>query len=239
MKTTLIVGAGGGIGKALVRQLSSDEQNNRIFALSRRHQPDLPSSVRQSQITEHNDTSIARYCQELTETVSHIDQFICCVGLLHCGLLQPEKKLEQLEHSHLQQYFAVNSIIPALWLKHLPVLLDSKKSAALVFLSARVGSISDNRLGGWYGYRASKAALNMLIKTAQVEYRRRCPGAVLMSYHPGTVDTPLSAPFQNSVPEQQLFSSEKAAGYLLAQIDGLSPEQGPYYLDWQGKNISW
>lgn len=153
-----------------------------------------------------------------------IDQFICCVGLLHDRQLQPEKKIEQLDAAHLQKYFAVNSIIPALWLKHLPVLLDKKKPAQILFISARVGSISDNRLGGWYGYRASKAALNMLIKTAQVEYRRRFPDAVLISYHPGTVDTPLSKPFQDRVPEHKLFSPQQLQRFLLISYNTLIPD---------------
>ncbi|ALS97241.1 SDR family NAD(P)-dependent oxidoreductase [Lacimicrobium alkaliphilum] len=239
MKTTLIVGSGGGIGKEVARQLSDDHYKNSIFAVSRRHQQELSAPVRQFQIAEYDDINIARYCQGLAETGVHIDQFICCVGLLHDGQLQPEKKIEQLDAAHLQQYFAVNSIIPALWLKHLPVLLDRKKPAQIVFISARVGSISDNRLGGWYGYRASKAALNMLVKTAQVEYRRRFPDTVLVSYHPGTVDTPLSKPFQDRVPEHKLFSPQQAAGFLLEQLQHLDPGHAPYYLDWQGKTIPW
>ncbi|GGD59074.1 SDR family NAD(P)-dependent oxidoreductase [Lacimicrobium alkaliphilum] len=239
MKTTMIVGAGGGLGKALATRLGKDNKNNRVLAISRQPQPDLPASVEQFQIPEQDDSSIGGICRQLVETVSHIDQFICCVGLLHEGELQPEKKLEHLNAEHLHRYFAVNSIIPALWLKHLPALVDAKRSAVIAFLSARVGSITDNRLGGWYGYRSSKAALNMLIKTAQVEYRRRCPGVALVSYHPGTVDTPLSAPFQDRVPAHKLFKKEEAAGYLLSQLEGLTSDQAPYYLDWQGKPIPW
>lgn len=239
MKTTIIVGAGGGIGKTIARRLGSDDKNNRVLTVSRRHHEDLPTSIEQFQLPEHDDTSIGQCCQELAKSVSHFDQFICCVGLLHKGGLQPEKKLEQLNAEYLRQYFMVNSIIPALWLKHLPALLDGKRTAVIAFISARVGSIADNRLGGWYGYRSSKAALNMLIKTAQIEYRRRCPGAVLVSYHPGTVDTPLSAPFQDRVPVHKLFSADDAVGYMLSQLEGLNPEQAPYYLDWQGKPIPW
>lgn len=239
MKTILIVGASGGIGQQVLTQLSEENDNNRIFAVSRHHLPDLPASVRHSRIAEYDDISIAGYCKELADTGVQIDQFICCVGLLHHGQLQPEKKVEQLDAANLQRYFTVNSIIPALWLKHLPVLLDRKQPAKIVFISARVGSITDNRLGGWYGYRASKAALNMLIKTAQVEYRRRFPDAVLISYHPGTVDTPLSRPFQDNVPEHKLFTPQQAAGFLLDQLQHLSPDSAPYYLDWQGKTIPW
>ncbi|WP_088332600.1 SDR family NAD(P)-dependent oxidoreductase [Lacimicrobium sp. SS2-24] len=238
-KNILVIGAGGGIGHEVIRQLVAEDPSSCIFAVSRQQTLSVPSGVERLQLAEHTDAGIAELCAALSEKVSHFHRIICCTGVLHEGDLQPEKKLEQLDAASLQRYFAVNTIIPSLWLKHLPGLLDKKEASVITFLSARVGSISDNKLGGWYGYRASKAALNMLIKTAQVEYRRRRPQAILMSYHPGTVDTALSQPFQANVPQHKLFSRQQAAGYLLKQLEGLSPDKAPYYLDWQGNTIEW
>ena len=133
----------------------------------------------------------------------------------------------------------VNFIPPSLWIKHAVKLLAPKCLTSFTVLSARVGSISDNQLGGWYGYRASKAALNMMLKTAQVEYRRRLPESGLVAYHPGTVDTQLSKPFQANVKPEKLFTPEFTAQALWRELDTLSVEKAPYYIDWQGKTISW
>lgn len=118
-------------------------------------------------------------------------------------------------------------------------LLKGAHPAHLVFLSARVGSIADNHLGGWYGYRASKAALNMMLKSAHIEYNRRAKNICLVSYHPGTVATQLSESFRANVPEGKLFSPEFAIAKLLIHTQALTSENGPHYIDWQGKTIPW
>jgi NAD(P)-dependent dehydrogenase (short-subunit alcohol dehydrogenase family) len=139
----------------------------------------------------------------------------------------------------IRQYFDVNTLAPLNWIKQLPVLMHKSKPAHAVFFSARVGSIEDNHLGGWYGYRASKAALNMLLKTAQIELQRRLPDLSLVSYHPGTVDSPLSAPYQKGVPEGKLFSPEFTVSQLMRHLPALVAGDAPHFIDWKGETIPW
>ncbi len=188
-----------------------------------------------------DDDSIRHYIHELRKDEIKISKVFCCSGVLHQTSpvpLKPEKRLEDIHTRQLMEYFRVNSVKPALWLKHLPNIM-SQEETKIVVLSARIGSISDNALGGWYGYRASKAALNMLIKTAAVEYKRRLPNASLICYHPGTVDTALSKPFQANIHPAKLFSVEFTVSQLLKLISGLDSETNPHYIDWEGSTINW
>ena len=132
---------------------------------------------------------------------------------------------------------AANTVTPMLWLKHLTTKIKSKNSCKIVIFTARVGSISDNKLGGWYSYRASKAAINMLIKSAAVELARRAKNIKLISFHPGTTDTPLSKPFQKNVPNGKLFTSEFVASQLLNIVENTEVDGQASFLDWQGKTI--
>ena len=191
------------------------------------------------------ESEIIKFLQATTQKGIRFDKVICTTGVLHrvsedtnIGSLKPEKRLEDIQQSALAEYFAVNTILPALWLKHL-VKSVNKNRACLIFFSARVGSISENGLGGWYGYRASKAALNMIVKTASIEYKRRTPNSVLACYHPGTVDTELSKPFQANVKPGKLFTAQYTAERLLEHIEQLDCEQSPYYFDWDGQNIQY
>ncbi|MED5234325.1 MAG: SDR family NAD(P)-dependent oxidoreductase, partial [Pseudomonadota bacterium] len=152
--------------------------------------------------------------------------------------IHPEKRLEDVSEQALAAYFSTNSIIPAMWLKHL-VNIMSKEGSTLVCLSARVGSIADNGLGGWYGYRASKAALNMLVKTASVEYKRRLKDVMLVCYHPGTVDTGLSKPFQKNVAAKKLFTPEFTAKQLIHHLSALNRDQACHFIDWNGEVVTW
>jgi NAD(P)-dependent dehydrogenase (short-subunit alcohol dehydrogenase family) len=239
----MVIGASGGIGAELLRQLVALQQHQDIYAVSRTL-PDKPMiGVTYVQIDSQNEAEVASFCSQLLSHDVQFSHIFCCIGVLHgengTSLLKPEKRLEDICSGQLQAYFTINSIIPAIWIKHCQRLLAGAEPAFMVFLSARVGSISDNELGGWYGYRASKAALNMLVKTAQVEFQRRSPKVSLLCYHPGTVDTPLSKPFQANVSKEKLFTAEFTASCLLAILPTLSPAEGPFYLDWQGKNIPW
>ena len=126
-----------------------------------------------------------------------------------------------------------------LWIQKLTPVLTGKSPCTFVLFSARVGSISDNRLGGWYSYRASKAALNMMVKTAAIELARRAKNIKLIAFHPGTTDTPLSKPFQKNVPESKLFSAEFVAKQLLEIVEKTPHDQMASYLDWQGEKINW
>ncbi|KMS56359.1 short-chain dehydrogenase [Novosphingobium barchaimii LL02] len=162
---------------------------------------------------------------------------IVATGLLHTADRGPEKALGDLDPAWLAQVYAVNAIGPALVAKHFLPLLPKVGKPVFAALSARVGSIADNRLGGWYGYRASKAALNMLVRNLAIEERRRNARAIVVALHPGTVDTALSLPFQGNVQPGKLFDAERAALQLLDVIEGLNlPDSGKLF-DFEGKEI--
>lgn len=235
----LVVGAGGGIGEELVRQMAASGKWQRVVALSRQQQSFNLPQVLSIQLDSAEQTEVADFVSWCRQQQLSFSCILCCIGKLHEPQRGPEKKLEDISPAQLLEYFRVNTVLPAIWLQQGLRLLNPKLPAHFVFFSARVGSISDNRLGGWYGYRASKAALNMLVKTAQVEYQRRLANTSLLCYHPGTVDTALSKPFQANLAKEQLFTPAFTVSRLLSLLAGLSPDKGPYYLDWQGKPITW
>lgn len=237
LKNVLIIGASSGIAQACIKLLLSCETVKSITTVSRKEIHFSHQKLHKHTVSEYNDLTITNICHQLQSDA--LDLAISTIGVLHDNTnLAPEKKIEDIEAKNLQRYFDVNSIIPTLWLKHL-VGKMRKRNSNIILLSARVGSISDNQLGGWYGYRASKAALNMLVKTAQVEYQRRCPGCDLVLYHPGTVDTPLSKPFQANIKPGKLFTSKFTASQLFALLNNKPDCAPPYYLDWQHQTISW
>ena len=162
---------------------------------------------------------------------------LVATGMLHADGLRPEKRWDALDAQALAHAFAVNSIGPALVAKHFLPLLPRAGRSVFAALSARVGSIEDNRSGGWYAYRASKAALNMLIRTLAVELARRAPEAVCVGLHPGTVDTALSRPFQGNVAPHKLFTPAQAAGHLLQVVEGLQPADSGGLFAWDGARI--
>jgi NAD(P)-dependent dehydrogenase (short-subunit alcohol dehydrogenase family) len=164
---------------------------------------------------------------------------VYCVGVLHDGDFQPEKSLRQLTSENLMRSYQVNAVGAALLAKHLLPVLKHDQPSLFAAISAKVGSIGDNHLGGWYGYRASKAALNMFIKTASLEYARRSPNTTLALLHPGTTNTRLSEPFQRGVPSEKLFSVERTVAQLMAVMDGLTPADSGEFFSWDGSRLPW
>ena len=162
---------------------------------------------------------------------------IVATGLLHEDGRGPEKAWGELDGAWLARAFAVNAIGPALVAKHFLPIMPREGRSVFAALSARVGSISDNKLGGWYGYRASKAALNQLVRTLSIEDRRRNKRGVVVALHPGTVDTALSRPFQGNVQPGRLFAPDRAAVQLLDVIDGFGPADSGKLFDWEGKEV--
>jgi NAD(P)-dependent dehydrogenase (short-subunit alcohol dehydrogenase family) len=160
-------------------------------------------------------------------------------GLLHDtdAAIQPEKSFKQISAAAMAQVLAVNTIGPALIAKYFLPLMARDDKAVMAHLSARVGSISDNRMGGWTSYRAAKAAQNMVVKNAAIETARRDKQKIIIGLHPGTVDSRLSAPFQGNVAQDKLFSPAQSAGYLLNVIDGVTPAQSGKVLAWDGAEI--
>lgn len=238
----LVIGSSGGLAQALIKKLVADSDYSAVHAVSRGPKPQAMGDVFWHQLDSAQEKDVKHLAEELKEQY-RFSIIVCCVGVLHdehpTATLKPEKRLEDIDPEALLNYFHTNTVIPALWLKYGVHLLNGKHTAKMVFFSARVGSIEDNRLGGWYGYRASKSALNMMIKTAQVEYKRRAPNVSLVSYHPGTVDTALSRPFQRNVAENKLFTAEFSVSQLLSLLPTLSSEHDPHYIDWQGQSIPW
>lgn len=229
-----VFGASGGIGRAFTDILVADPRCAHVHAGSRREVRHGNDRITPFQFDLSDPASIAASA----ETVGSPDLVIVATGILHNDRLTPEKSLRALDHGPMQEAFAINAIGPALIARHvLPNLARNRRSLFAV-LSAKVGSISDNRLGGWHSYRASKAALNQLVRTCSVELARSHPHCVCVSLHPGTVDTPLSRPFQAGVPPEKLFTPEAAARQLLAVLDSLRPESSGRLIGWDGAEIS-
>jgi NAD(P)-dependent dehydrogenase (short-subunit alcohol dehydrogenase family) len=233
----IIVGASGGIGRALADRLRSDQAYEHVIALSRR----LPAGWTRAdwiQVDIRDESTLAAAAVRL-RAVGQPARIIVATGQLHGSGLVPEKSMRTLSLESLTALFTVNAAGPALVAKHLLPLTPRDRPSLFAALSARVGSIGDNQLGGWYAYRASKAALNMLIRTLAIEHRRTHPLGVCVALHPGTVDTALSAPFQSGVLADKLFVPERAASALLAVMDGLGPEANGGFYAWDGTPVPW
>lgn len=235
-----VVGASGGIGSAMLQLLAADEGIETIFALSRGRAPEARNPKVTPLIVDVTDEATIRAAAESCARQGPLDLVVVATGILHRGeAVRPEKRMRDLDGEAMQQVFAVNAIGPALVAKHFLPLLRPDHKTVFAALSARVGSIGDNRLGGWASYRASKAALNMLLKTLSVEHARARPASVVAALHPGTVDTHLSRPFQAAVPADKLFSPEYAAGRLLSVIDGLTAADSGSVFAWDGSRVEY
>ncbi len=224
----VVVGATGGIGGAFAKALRQDAGFAQVVALSRRGQPPLDLM---------DEASIAAAAMYLRGLGAPLRLVVVASGFLHGGGMMPEKSLAALDPAALAQAFAVNATGPAMLMKHLLPLLPRQGKAVFAALSAKVGSIGDNRAGGWYGYRAAKAALNQLIHTAAIELQRRCPEALCVALHPGTVATALSAPFAKSGLTVRL--PDVAAAEMLAVLDGLTAPQTGLFFDYTGAVLPW
>ena len=225
-RIAVVIGSGG-IGGALAEALRSAAEYDEVVVLGRRSTPAL-DLLDEASIAAAARWLAARGAPELV---------IDATGILHGPAMAPEKSWRELDPATLAQAFAINAIGPALLMKHFLPLLPRDRRAVFATLSAKVGSIGDNRLGGWYAYRASKAALNQLVRTAAVELRRGRPQAICVALHPGTVDTGLSAPFAKS--GLQVQAPAEAAARLLAVIERLGPGDSGEFFDHRGEPVPW
>lgn len=244
----VVTGASSGVGLAVTTQLLEDAATGRVLAVSRgAEQSDALASL-----AERHGDRLLRLSADLTDeaaieavakrfhdAIGELHLLFNAAGVLHAPGLRPEKALGQLKLASLQQVFALNAFAPILLAKALLPCLRHEQPAVLASLSARVGSIGDNGLGGWYAYRASKTAQNQLWKTLSVEMRRVNRRAACVVLHPGTVDTPLSSPFKANVPEEKLFSPDRAARQLLGVVAGLGPDDSGRFIAWDGTDIPW
>ena len=231
-----IIGSSGAIGNALLHRLADHRQNADIHAFSRRIATKPHARVSYHQIDYTDESRIAE-AASIASANAPLDLVLVTTGLLHDRDVTPEKSLRDLSSAKFRRLFEANTILPALLAKHFLPKIVTDKRAIFAAVSARVGSISDNRLGGWYAYRASKAALNMVIKNAAIEIGRRYRQAVIVGLHPGTVDSSLSKPFQGNVPEGKLFTPAFSAEKLLLVLDGLEAKDSGKCFAWDGSEV--
>lgn len=225
---TVIIGASGGIGAALVRE--AEARGARVVALAR-------SFAGDAHLDLEDEASIAAAAEHVRSQGCVLTRVIVATGLLHADGKGPEKSLKDIDPAWMARNFAVNAIGPALVAKHFVPLMPRKDPALFAAIGARVGSISDNRLGGWYGYRAAKAALHMTIRNIAIEWARRNDRSICVALHPGTVDTGLSKPFQGNVAEGRLFGADYSARCLLDVLAGLHPADSGGIFGWDGMSI--
>ncbi len=239
----LIIGASSAIAQAVVLELLAAKSNTNIIIISRDLSTyDNITSVQLTKILidDYQPSTIENTVNEIRKVENLVlKQIYICHGLLHNHVITPEKRIEDFCAESFLSIVQVNALTPILWIKALVPLLTSKEDCRLVVFSARVGSIEDNNLGGWYSYRASKSALNMMLKNVAIELSRRSKNTKVIIFHPGTTDTKLSKPFQKNVPEGKLFTAKFVAQQLLKIIAVQAFDQKASFLDWQGKEIKW
>lgn len=238
MNNVVIIGGNQGIGQALAERYSAQGHN---IIITSRHFPENQLSPQQLYCDLTQPDSIVAAFDYLRTEISHIDVLINCAGVLHNSKYQPEKSVKQVQADNLLHNYQVNAIGHLLVLQQAEQLLSHSKQAVAVSISARIGSIEDNHLGGWYAYRMSKAALNMGVKTLSIEWQRKYPNIQCLLLHPGTTDTALSKPFHKRLPEGQLQTVEETAEMLQQQIEQNThtTSQEALFLDYAGKPIPW
>ncbi|OYX40767.1 MULTISPECIES: SDR family NAD(P)-dependent oxidoreductase [unclassified Sphingomonas] len=230
MSAAVIIGASGGIGSAIADAL----QEEGAFATIHRFGRSMEGTAH---IDITDEASITAAAALVAKGPAPTLIFVA-TGILHDSTAGPEKALKELDPAWLARVYAINAIGPAMIAKHFLPIMPKSGRTVFAALSARVGSISDNRLGGWHGYRASKAALNQLIRTIAIEERRRNSSSVVVALHPGTVDTALSKPFQGNVAPGHLFDAGRAAVQLLDVLDGLRPSDSGKLFAWDGVEVT-
>ncbi|XUU60093.1 SDR family NAD(P)-dependent oxidoreductase [Erythrobacter sp. HA6-11] len=234
-RSAAIFGASGGIGGALAEALAS-KGVERIYAGSRSGEVPEHDAITPFSFDLTNENSIEAAAETMRASLPELVIVTTGVLTLPDGM-GPERSFKRLDPEAMEQVLRLNTIGPALIAKHMLPLFQREGRAVFAALSARVGSISDNRIGGWHSYRASKAALNMLVRNWSIELGRTHKQAVVVSLHPGTVDTSLSEPFQSNLPDGQLTRPDEAAANLLSVIDGLGPQDTGFQFDWKGERV--
>lgn len=236
MRVHVVFGASGAIGGALVTELAERYPLDSVYAVSRRACTFAAPNIK-CQIVDATDEPALAALVKTIASRAPIATVIVATGLLHDDRLSPEKSLRDLSQDKFSLLFQVNTIVPALIAKHFVPYLPRDTRSVFAALSARVGSISDNHLGGWYAYRASKAALNMILKCTAIEIARKNKSAIIVGLHPGTVDSDLSKPFQKNVSAQKLFTPAFSAARLVDVVTALSPDDSGKCFAWDGQEI--
>ena len=241
MQHIAIFGASGAIGRAFCDCLAIAYPNATIHAIARKPPAFSHPHIVPHQLDFDDELAIAALIKAISSTQA-LDSVIVTIGLLHDSKpdaqpIAPEKSLRDITADQLHQYFHVNALLPMMIAKYALPALNKSSPSIFAVLSARVGSISDNRLGGWYGYRMAKASLHMGIKNLSIELQRKNPNAIIVALHPGTVDSELSKPFQKNVAVGKLFSPAFSAQSLLKVLHQLTPKDSGKIWAWDGKEI--
>ena len=233
----VVAGGSGGIGGAFVDKLAARPEVQTIIASYYRSKP---PEVEHPKVSWHLiDLTHEPAVRDWAAKIGEIDWLINAVGMLHTPAKGPEKTIRHVDPAFFVESMSINTVPTLLLAKHLHDKFRHGRPAVFATVSAKVGSIEDNRLGGWFSYRASKAALNMCLKTLAIEWCRSLPNVAVAALHPGTTDTPLSRPFQHNVAPEQLFTPGQSVDYLLGVLGGLKPAQSGQFLAFDGEQLPW
>jgi NAD(P)-dependent dehydrogenase (short-subunit alcohol dehydrogenase family) len=238
----LIIGASSAIAQKLISECVKQDERTKIFAVSRSPKGKISNGAEKRVHwiqSDYSEASIIEIVSLLKEEKLRIRQVIICNGILHNEKFSPEKSLVEIKIDNLQEVMRINAFIPILWVKHLKPVLAKSKRCTITAFSARVGSIEDNRKGGWYSYRASKAALNMLMKSASIEYSRSPKHVNFVLFHPGTTESALSRPFLERVTKESIFQPQLVAEYLIEILANLNKDDDLKFLAWNGETVPW
>ena len=231
-KNIAIFGANGTIGSAM---LAHYQNESHVYAFSRSDSDASYSNLDKILLDDYKDKTLARAAS--AHENDFFDKIIICIGMLHNENFMPEKRIEDFSENQFMKTMEINTLIPSLIAKNFYKKLKKDEESILAFLSARVGSITDNRTGGWYSYRASKASLNMMVKNFSIELGRYNKKLVVIGLHPGTVDSHLTQPFQKNLEDSKIFSADFSVSKLSSVIDSLSVESSGKCIDWEGKIV--
>ena len=236
----IVFGGSGGIGSALISMLIEMYADAEVFATWHSTPPASANNVSWESVDLCSEASISEYASKFQQ----VHWLINAAGMLHRGSKMPEKTVRTIDPEFFINNVQLNALATLLIAKHFKSALSAAPeivgtTSQFTTVSAKVGSIEDNRLGGWYSYRCSKAALNMAIKNLSIEWRRTLPSVCVTALHPGTTETDLSAPFQRNVPDGKLFTPEKTAEYLINQLSRLTPEDTGKFLSYDGEVLPW
>ena len=229
----LVVGAGG-IGRQIAEDLASKENNLEVILCGRKN---VFKNFWELDI--ENENSLKDFKDKLSKSKLKLRLVLNATGRLHSEKLNPEKRLQHINKENLIESFSINAFAPILLAKTIEEFINKELEFNFASISARVGSITDNKTGGWYAYRAAKSAQNQLFKSLSIEWARKYPKAIITLLHPGTVNTNLSKPFHKFVPKDKLFSPQKTSNYMIDILRHQKPTDSGKFIAWDGKEIPW